>query len=186
MNELPSMYAAWPKEKWGPGPWQDEPDEFGPWVAHGLTCMCVRGMVMGQWNGYVLITDEAALRIGEKDEWGLETHWEVTWSGVAPWSDRKDAPYTIGFDMGHAFDYCPALESRMLELRARSPEWQESHEQLTAALERVGGDLPNVYRTLEDCKAEAECLAEQVAGLLAERGVEVEAVALAPASKEKP
>jgi len=52
-----------PKSEWGPGPWQDEPDE-ARWVdaATGLRCAIVRSEVTGALAGFVEIDHPALCR----------------------------------------------------------------------------------------------------------------------------
>lgn len=50
--------APLPKRAWGPGPWQDEPDQHR-WTHAGLECYLFRHMlVTGALNGYVAVTPE--------------------------------------------------------------------------------------------------------------------------------
>lgn len=102
-----------PKSEWGPGPWQDEPDE-ATWVdpATGYTCQILRNTeVTGALNGYVFLP-------GGHPFWGkpygdlpadINPHGGVSYARETLLS--TGAVYRIGFDCSHAWDIAPLIDA---------------------------------------------------------------------------
>ncbi|WP_160051208.1 hypothetical protein [Nocardiopsis sp. FR26] len=100
-------------EKWGPGPWQDEPDR-DRWTDEdtGLSCLAIRFPRTGHWNGYVQVP--AGHPWHRVDFWDLpkvDVHWGVNY---ADWGidSVKDAPdlnqsWWVGFSCDHLGDLTP-------------------------------------------------------------------------------
>lgn len=172
-------YWGVPKDEWGDGPWQDEPDETDVFVSFGLQCRCRRGPA-GAWNGYVLLPIDTFVRLVERQEhegWGGRPYssWEfigeepyvhggVTYCAPGPPWDPAAGVGCVGFDMHHFMDYAPAFEARMRMLPAIQ-EIQEQHEALMDRVDPAGEHrrfLGPHYRTLDDCITETQDLAYQL------------------------
>lgn len=55
MARLPKKEGV-PKEEWGPGEWQDEPDDLQVWTTtSGLKACAIRNEMTGTWCGYVVV-----------------------------------------------------------------------------------------------------------------------------------
>lgn len=120
------------KTRWGPGPWEDEPDE-AQWIdeATGLECFAARNPHVGVWAGYVGVPRQhplygvrrdvcpvgcaAAPDCGHTPEGSILVHGGVTYAGRSPRrrgarGDQSVADqWWFGFDCGHAWDGCPAI-----------------------------------------------------------------------------
>lgn len=155
-----------PREHWGPGPWDGEPDRVQFW-AHGHPCLCLRGP-FGAWNGYVGVEEQGPL-VGSKED-SFEVHGGVTYSGegsgkledsplhgeyfrvkwLPGWTDTPDpkilpVPWWIGFDCSHAWDLSPALVAAV-------------------ALAGMNHDTSReIYRTVGYCREQVTDLARQIA-----------------------
>lgn len=98
-----------PKEEWGPGEWQDEPDTLA-WSHVGYELWMIRN-ASGAWCGYIEVPlthpksrDEYDL-VGDDDEEPCPTHGGFTFQDHL--KDRNS--YVYGFDCTHAGDFSPAL-----------------------------------------------------------------------------
>jgi hypothetical protein len=130
MTEQASNTWVWdvdssrPKNTWGPGPWQDEPDKV-VWIdpSTDLDCMIVRGP-SGALCGYVAVTGEHPWYgkdynslYGDDDRY-VEVHGGLTFANEChgtichvPAEGRSDDVWWFGFDCAHGGDICPAFES---------------------------------------------------------------------------
>lgn len=90
------------KDKWGPGPWQDEPD-YMEWIDQDTGYPCkVRRNHDGAWCGYV-----GVLGINER---GFNSD-EIDVHGGVTFGDFDDSNlYWLGFDCSHAWDQSPGLD----------------------------------------------------------------------------
>jgi hypothetical protein len=150
------------KSKWPDGPWMNEVDQLG-WIdeATGYACAIVRHGSSGHLCGYVEIpfghplhgvsysaqitkTPTRPLFGGwflldhEHDSAGglFNVHGGITYSGEAFWGD--DSGHWYGFDCGHAWDVCPAIQYN----RSYLPD--------------------STYRDIEYVKAQCASLAKQL------------------------
>lgn len=108
-----------PKNEWGDGPWQHEPDEH-EFTYRGFRCVILRSH-SGALCGYIVIpTDHpwAGLRPETDDTERITCHGGVTWSEPNLPSSKKDLGWVIGFDCAHAYDYMPAYEALMKKVIA--------------------------------------------------------------------
>jgi len=145
-----------PKSEWGDGPWQTEPDRV-EWRHAGLPCLIRRSPgVTGVWCGYVAVPPGHPAHGAGYDDVAVDVHGGLTYAGDCDGDEgvgichvpRPGEPadvYWLGFDCGHAFDICPALEARYRDLATRD----------------------QVYRDLAYVTAETESLAEQLAEMAA-------------------
>lgn len=149
------------KEEWGPGPWQEEPDQV-QWVDDktGLSCIARRSMRGGNWCGYVGVAEghlaygqnyNDVYRVTEDDRY-IDVHGGLTYSAFCegepgdgichlPGAGEPDKVWWLGFDCAHLYDKKPGGDKK----------WEEP----TAS-----------YRTLGYVKRQCESLAEQLAGPL--------------------
>lgn len=88
--------------KWGEGPWVSEPMRI-VWEAFGYTCIMARGP-SGAWCGYVEVEKPHPWWGGRGDDWQLEAHGGITWSGE--WKDGNGL-WRFGFDCAHSGDLTP-------------------------------------------------------------------------------
>jgi hypothetical protein len=113
-----------PKNEWGPGPWQDEPDTYS-WKHAGLQCHIYRHMrVTGSLNGYVAVT-------ADHPWWGKHYNECV----ATPACDQDDPPdwdamARDGFPL-------PSFGSHFREMMAE-PRWSCAH-RIENLLEVHGG-----------------------------------------------
>jgi hypothetical protein len=107
------------KSKWGPGPWQDEPDRV-LFEAHGFPCLIVRVPHSGHLCGYVAVPpghpwhgkgyDDVRTKDGE---WP-DAHGGLTYAGACsgtichvPKPGEPDDVWWLGFDHAHCGDSSP-------------------------------------------------------------------------------
>ena len=136
-----------PKDEWGPGPWQDEPDESA-WLEGQLRCRLLRAL-SGAWCGYVGVHvghPWYGKSLAELREL-VEVHGDISYAAdrnpddiVA--SDR----WWIGFDCGHGGpkdegDFMPAILGGRIEQ----------------------GGAAGVYKTIDFAKEQCLALAAQIA-----------------------
>lgn len=115
------------RTNWEPGPWDQEPDRV-QWQHAGYACLMTRHPHHGNWCGYVGV-DEASPFFAKKwggDDFPALDH-EVNYSDFCdghichvPEAGMTDRVWWLGFDCGHAFDYCPGMHAMLPEaVRAR-------------------------------------------------------------------
>src|SRR5438067_12443361 len=113
------------KRKWGPGPWQDEPDRVD-FEHAGLPCLILRGPV-GAWCGYAAVPPGHPLHgKGYSELYDYETesgidirvHGGLTYAGACsgdichvPRLGEPDDVWWFGFDCSHAGDLAPESEA---------------------------------------------------------------------------
>jgi hypothetical protein len=173
---VPSFANA-DKSRWGPGPWQDEPDKI-VWVdiLTGLDCMIHRNR-LGALCGYVGVGPshpDHGRAYYELDD--IDVHGGLTYSdrcdpdatpehGIChvPAEGRPADVWWFGFDCGHAFDIAPGMEADLREMRDRARELTSSIPDRVIDQAFSTDDLPrSVYRTVDYVRVEVESLAEQL------------------------
>jgi hypothetical protein len=135
------------RDEWGPGPWDDEPDEQR-WSDEvtGLRCFARRNPDLGVWSGYVGVPPRHPLFRTDREEervQGLAVHGGVNFGGH--WKGDDKGLWWFGFDCAHAMDYLPAFPN--LNDRAN-------------------------YRTLEYVHRQCLRLAAQLHGLLSDEDID--------------
>lgn len=131
LPDTPGERGFVPRESWGPGPWQDEPDLVEWRHESGLPCLVVRGPT-GAWCGYVGVPGSHPWfghEYGQHE--GLDgAHGGLTFSGpcgghichVARPGEPEHV-WWFGFDCAHAFDLAPGLNVYRRRAREQfSPE----------------------------------------------------------------
>lgn len=161
------LYGPEYRERWGAGPWNDEPD-YIEWVDPMTEYRCVmRRNDMGAWCGYVAIpSTHPAHGITNETDVGdeLMCHWGVTYSSCGhPMDfDLENGIVTdlwwFGFDCCHAYDLVPAAEI----LRRKSPL-----EQIFGDLKDIIGEVETnerrwVYRDMAYVEGHIQCILEQL------------------------
>jgi hypothetical protein len=144
---------------WDRGPWDGEPDKVQWQDPTGMPCLAVRNQAMGNWCGYVGVTqDHPFFGLDYHDEKvDVEVHGGLTFCGACSENDKEDGichrpdpgepdhVWWLGFDCGHAFDLSPGL---------------------VATLKSYGTDMGkfpgDVYRDLAYVKRECAELAKQL------------------------
>lgn len=152
-----------PKSSWGDGPWLHEPDRVDFQHA-GLPCLLLRNH-HGVWCGY------AAVPPGHPLHGTVHDHVDVDVHGGLTYSDRCLGPichvpapgepadvWWFGFDTAHAFDYVPAIEAALREIREVEPAIGQLVQRM-----RPAEWMREVYRDLPYVRKETESLAEQLA-----------------------
>lgn len=114
-------YRTDDKTKWGPGPWQDEPDKVqfeDP--ATGLPCLIVRNR-FGALCGYVGVSASHPWFGKDYSDIPDDVHGGLTFADKCQPGDERDAVchlvepgeddniWWLGFDCAHAFDFTPGL-----------------------------------------------------------------------------
>lgn len=171
-------YRTQDKSTWGDGPWQQEPDkvQFQD-EATGLPCLIVRNH-NGALCGYVGVaeghplfgksydTDETEGRGASIEK--LAVHGGITFGNFCqpitdegdearyichiPGPGEPDKVWWLGFDCGHGFDVCPALDVHMpkaLKALLHAPDWAREP----------------TYKSLDYVKGQIASLAEQIKGM---------------------
>lgn len=151
-----------PREQWGDGPWQDEPDKLQWKTASGLPGLIVRNH-SGAWCGYAGVDekhplygnwygDPADALDGVTPESKFEVHGGITYSDFCsgtvchvPEPGEPDNVYWFGFDCSHYMDRCPAMEAWERSMRIG-----------------IGYKTEYTYRDVAYVKAEVEKLAAQL------------------------
>lgn len=139
------------KSKWGPGPWQSEPDRV-QWEHDGTVCIAHRGPV-GAWCGYAAVAPGHRLHGKDYSEAeGVEVHWGLNYANKCagcvchvPKPGEPDDLWWFGFDFAHCEDYCPAAEACL------------------SGVGGFGGTMGEHCHTLAEVQAETNRLAEQLA-----------------------
>lgn len=121
--------------KWGPGPWQHEPDEL-VFEYKGVLCKIQRNMSLGNLLGYVYITDP--LNLYRLYNHLIKEELEV-YGGVTYLNHTKEHTI-VGFDCAHGYDLVPAFADMGFKYSSRE----------------------NSYKTIAFVKAELEKLVDQI------------------------
>lgn len=135
------------KEKWGPGPWQNEPDRL-EFEHAGLPCLMVRSS-LGNWCGYAAVPPGHPFHGQHYDKPDVEAHGGLTYGGACagsichvPKPGEPDDVWWFGFDCAHAYDVVPEIRHRLGGI--------------------FGGDK---YRNVVYVRHQVERLAEQLAAI---------------------
>lgn len=157
-------YRTMDKSKWGPGPWQDEPDkmQFEDPVTK-LPCLIVRNKT-GALCGYVGVPEGHPLYKKDYDDIASRViehpHGGLTFSGLCsnapeeegichkPGVGEKDSVWWLGFDCAHLDDFIPQFN-----------EWLD---QLKRVL-KVDICENGTYKPISYVKAEIAALASELA-----------------------
>lgn len=102
------------KEKWGPGPWQTEPDRMD-WIHAGFSCFALRND-FGIWCGYVGVPKEHPDYEKSHGDMSVNVHGGLTYSNKCqgpichvPKDGMPADVWWFGFDSGHADDLSPSI-----------------------------------------------------------------------------
>ena len=108
---------------WPSGEWDGEPDKV-QWedASTGLPCLAVRSPFMGNWCGYVGVTDDHPLHGLDWEDVDIVAHGGITYAGSCqpeedesigichlPDAGEPDHVWWFGFDCAHAGDWCPTM-----------------------------------------------------------------------------
>ena len=147
-------------EKYGPGPWMDEPD-YLEFSHNGMDCRIMRNM-LGSLCGYV--------KLPENHPWEKEDifHSEAEVHGGITYSNKEDDGFWIGFDCAHLDDFCPSIEhnylrmeklSKMKDLPEPLKEILKNYPKMTNVLKKLN---TSTYRNIAYVQQECRSLANQV------------------------
>ncbi len=150
------------KSKWGPGPWQTEPDRV-EFECLGLPCLMVRQQDAGHWCGYVAVPPghpwhgmDFAGSFDQDDR--PEVHGGLTYSEKCqgkvchvPKLGEPDDVWWLGFDCAHAWDFRPGDASHMQSLGLaafpRPPDQvYRSHNYVKAEVARLAAQAKKAAR----------------------------------------
>lgn len=155
-----------PREDWGLGPWQTEPDLVEWRHESGLPLLMNRSAT-GAWCGYVGLPPphrHYARPDGEIDE--HTSHGGLTYSDHCrarichePRDGESREVWWVGFDCAHAWDLAPALEALT---RSVMPDWISSYEARDTFFRAHRQD---VYRDLVYVRETVEALAAELAAM---------------------
>jgi hypothetical protein len=150
-DELKMLTPEQKLERWGRGPWLDEPDRI-EWYAQGLPCLMTRSLT-GHLCGYVAVPPGHPLHGVDHDDPRLQcfvVHGGVNYAQACsrlvchvPRPGEPDDVWWFGFDCMHGGDYVPAA------MRVLAPFMDE----------RVGG---LTYRDVPFVRAHINLLAAQL------------------------
>ncbi len=91
----------------GPRPWETEPDREEWASPNGYSCLILRVDWSGALCGYVTLPEGHPWRVLEALAVPADVHGGCTWNAVL------EGEFRCGFDCSHAFDFCPAVHSRL-------------------------------------------------------------------------
>lgn len=131
---------AVPKDRWGEGPWQHEPDEVEWITEHGYSGFMARNH-QGAWCGYVGVLPTHPLHGRGPLDVDLEAHGGINIAGAL--RGKPADVWWFGFDCGHVWDDSPAMIALAREISGR---------------DLAGG----TYWTVNMVRAEVETLAKQI------------------------
>jgi hypothetical protein len=145
-------------QKWGAGPWCDEPDKV-QFQAHGYAGLIVRNQ-MGALCGYVGVPADHPWFDKDYEDVDADVHGGLTFAGRCREDDKEfgichvpaagmpDLVWWLGFDCGHAGDFLPSYNRLVAGgIRALSSLFSD-------------GDA---YRDVDYVRGEVRRLAEQAA-----------------------
>jgi hypothetical protein len=154
------------KKLWGPGPWQDEPDQLD-FMIEGYLCQLRRGQ-MGGWCGYVLVPeghpwfDNRPRAYADAQVHGGISYGQRT---CASCDAQVGAQYSVGFGYMHAGDYCPVLAAVLHHGLGRSSmlyPYPYDHAAALAKAEETGEVfMSNIYTDVHGARRETAILALQ-------------------------
>lgn len=124
------------KSKWGPGPWQTEPDRM-EFEHKGFPCLLRRADVAGAWCGYVAVPPGHLAYEQSYNKLDLDVHGGLTYAEHClgpichvPKAGESDNVWWLGFDCAHAGDGMPA----MLKFLTSKDSWiQEGYKDIAYA-----------------------------------------------------
>ena len=101
-----------PREQWGEGPWQQEPDRV-EFMYDGFDCLLHRNWT-GVWCGYVGVKPGHPMHGKPYGDLNLDAHGGLTYSDgchgcICHESAGGDKLWWLGFDCGHGGDLVPAM-----------------------------------------------------------------------------
>ena len=103
------------KSKWGPGPWQSEPDRWEG-EHEGFPLLITRVEHSGHLCGYVAVPPGHPWHGKSYDDVNAEVHGGITYAEACsgdvchvPKPGEPDDVWWLGFDHAHSGDFCPAM-----------------------------------------------------------------------------
>ncbi len=107
------------KSKWGPGPWQDEPDRV-EFEHAGFPCLINRVAHSGSWCGYVAVPPNHPAFEKGYDDVDVSVHGGLTYANHCrdvichiPKKGESENVWWLGFDCSHAGDGMPAMNGHI-------------------------------------------------------------------------
>lgn len=98
---------------WGPGPWDDEPEDRIEWRYRDMPCLMVRNNG-GAWCGYAAVPPGHPAHGMDMSDVPVDVHGGCTFTSACsghvchvPREGEPDDVWWIGFDTNHAGDYAP-------------------------------------------------------------------------------
>lgn len=155
-----------PKEKWGTGPWQDEPDRL-EFEHLGFPCLIRRNMTHGNFCGYVAVPPGHPWH-GKVEDIDADAHGGINFTSACegdichvPKPGEPDNVWWLGFDCGHiGRDRLPGMEALEAHAFKDRPELQ-------TVMRPHFPWLPQpTYKTISYVRAQCEALAEQAKAAL--------------------
>lgn len=118
------------KTKFGPGPWQDEPDRV-EFEHAGLPCLMKRNR-FGVWCGYAAVPPGHPLHGRSMSTPKVSVHGGLTYASACdgdichvPKPGESDDVWWYGFDCAHGDDLTPDLHLRFPELDSFNGEYRD-------------------------------------------------------------
>lgn len=162
---------------WDKGVWDTEPD-WAQFEYKGYQTEQGRNENRGVWCGYITIPLEEAIKIGidtnasRYDTYSalskkIEVHGDFTYCGIT-----IDGKIIVGFDCGHASDFCPGDAVHYSKMRSIAEASQdESAKKLVESMDRfnhirLAWDDDLTYKTLEFAQNECRSAIDQLEVLL--------------------
>lgn len=112
-DDIDAIVQGFPlKQSWGPGPWQDEPDELA-WSYGDVACQIVREPA-GTLNGYIGLPATHPWYGKADDAITARAHGGINFAGQfgnTTFASKTDSQlWWIGFDTMHGGDLVPAIQ----------------------------------------------------------------------------
>lgn len=115
MDETRIVRPDLEKDRWGPGPWQTEPDRV-EFEHAGLPCLALRNH-FGVWCGYAAVPPGHPFHGKDyNDVDDVDVHGGLTYASLCadaichvPKPGEPENVWWFGFDCGHSFDLMPGM-----------------------------------------------------------------------------
>lgn len=167
MSATEPPHFEMPKELWGDGPWQTEPDRL-EWrdAFSGLPCLIVRNAV-GALCGYVGVPPGHPWHGKNYDDVDAQAHGGLTYSAACdgpichvPAPGEPADVWWLGFDCAHFMDLVPVSVANR---RSRPISFQMAAVERQWSKEAAQLGVQDTYRDIEYVKVECAYLALQAA-----------------------
>ena len=142
------------KTKWGPGPWQTEPDRID-WINSGFSCMALRNG-FGVWCGYVGVPKSHPDYGASRDDVGVYVYGGLTYANECwrhichvPAPGMPDKVWWFGFDCAHGLDFIPSTNILRAHINLQDDLVYRDADFIKAETNRLAAQLKEREKTNE-------------------------------------